>query len=114
MPPRAVPAPSPSACRTPAAITVTVRNASERSLHATLSASVESKPPTPKKLPTLDTREVDLAAGETREVFWEVTAPINATALEWRVDAIEGAGGAVSADAARDAFKIDRKSGVEG
>ena len=88
---------------------VTVRNASERSLRATLSASVESKPPTPKKLPALDTREVDLAAGETREVFWEVTAPINATALEWRVDALEGAGGAVSADAARDAFKISQR-----
>ena len=88
---------------------VTVRNASERSLHATLSASVESKPPTPKKLPALDMREVDLAAGETREVFWEVTAPINATALEWRVDALEGAGGAVSADAARDAFKVSQR-----
>jgi uncharacterized protein YfaS (alpha-2-macroglobulin family) len=88
---------------------VTVRNASERSLHATLSASVESKPPNPKKLPALNAREVDLAAGETREVFWEVTAPINATALEWRVDALEGAGGAVSADAARDAFKISQR-----
>src|ERR1700681_2422491 len=69
---------------------VTVRNASERSLRATLSASVETKPPTAKKLPSLDTREVDLAAGETREVTWEVTAPINATALDWRVEALEG------------------------
>jgi alpha-2-macroglobulin len=84
---------------------VTVRNASERSFHATLSASVESKPPTPKKLPSLDTREVDLAGGETREVTWEVTAPINATALEWRVDAIESAGG----EAARDALKVSQR-----
>jgi len=85
-----------------------VRNASERSFHATLSASVESKPPTPKKLPSLDTREVDLAAGETREVTWEVTAPINATTLEWRVDAVEGASSA-DGEAARDALKVSQR-----
>ncbi len=58
---------------------VTVRNASQRSLHATLSASVDAKPSAAKKLPALDTREIDLAAGESREVAWDVTVPINAT-----------------------------------
>jgi len=87
---------------------VTVRNASERSLHATLSANVESKPATAKKPASLETREVDLAAGETREITWEVTVPINATALDWRVDAVEG-GGPVQSETARDAMKISQR-----
>jgi hypothetical protein len=88
---------------------VTVHNASERNLHATLFASVESRPLTPKRLPSLDTREVDLAVGETREVAWEVTTPINATALDWRVEAIEAAGDPAPAEAAHDALKVSQR-----
>ena len=87
---------------------VTVRNASQRSLHAALSASVESKPPAAKKLSALDVREVDLAAGESREVTWEVTVPIDATALDWRVDAVEGVG-AVADERAKDALKVSQR-----
>jgi len=86
---------------------VTVRNASERSLHATLSANVDAKPVAAKKLPSLDVREVDLAAGETREVTWEVTVPINATALDWRVDAV--AGSTASTEPVKDALKVSQR-----
>ncbi len=86
----------------------TVRNASTRSLHATLTASVDAKPAAPKKLPALDTREVDLAAGESREVAWDVTVPINATTLDWRVDAIEG-GSTATTEPAKDALKVSQR-----
>ncbi len=85
----------------------TVRNASQRSLHATLSASVDAKPSAAKKLAALDTREIDLAAGESREVAWDVTVPINATTLDWRVDAVES--GAAAAEPARDALKVSQR-----
>jgi uncharacterized protein YfaS (alpha-2-macroglobulin family) len=49
------------------------------------------------------------AAGETREVTWEMTAPVNATALDWQVDAVEGAGVALSGEAARDALKVSQR-----
>ena len=88
---------------------VTVRNASERRIRATLFASADPKPAARKKLPPLETREVDLAAGETREVQWEAVVPVDATALEWRVDAVEGAGSAPPGEAARDSLKVSQR-----
>jgi len=84
----------------------TVRNASERPLLATLSASV-----TPEgnaaAMRGLAPQHVDLAPGAAQEVFWDVSVPVGATKLAWRVEAVEGSG-ETNADSgvARDAMKI--------
>jgi uncharacterized protein YfaS (alpha-2-macroglobulin family) len=78
--------------------TFTVRNAGERPLDVTLSARATV---TGATIPALEPRHVALAAGEAREVNWDLTAPVNATSLAWQVDAAER-----GTAPARDALKI--------
>ncbi len=80
--------------------TFTVRNAGERPLDVTLSARATA---TGATLPALEPRTVALAAGEAREVNWDLTVPVNATSLAWQVDATERG---TAAAPARDALKV--------
>ena len=48
-------------------------------------ATVMAAPATKGESPALETRSVQLAAGEARDVTWETTAPVNAEALQWTV-----------------------------
>ena len=93
--------------------TFTVRNASERAIPVALSARAIGIAQT-----ALAPVNVDLAAGEAKEITWDVTAPINAGKLEWQVQAAERNEGTGAADAnssahsddhARDALKISQK-----
>jgi uncharacterized protein YfaS (alpha-2-macroglobulin family) len=83
--------------------TFTLRNASERKIEATLSARVTSAS---KALPALEPKQIALAPGEARESAWEVSVPIDATKLDWQIEATERSEGA---DVARDALKIAQK-----
>ncbi|TMH53444.1 MAG: alpha-2-macroglobulin, partial [Betaproteobacteria bacterium] len=66
--------------------TFTLRNASERRMPVQLIARVASSG---KALPPLEPRQVELAPGEAREIGWDVTVPIDATKLDWQVEATE-------------------------
>jgi uncharacterized protein YfaS (alpha-2-macroglobulin family) len=86
----------------------TVRNASELPLRATLSATVAQEGASTSMRP-LTPQHVDLAPGAAQEVYWEVSAPVGATKLAWRVDAAE-ATGEVGGDAgiALDSMKVSQ------
>src|SRR6266705_164307 len=68
--------------------TFTLRNASERRMPVQLIARVASGG---KAFPPLEPRQVELAPGEAREIAWVVTVPIDATKLDWQVEAVERA-----------------------
>ncbi|MDD5612786.1 MAG: MG2 domain-containing protein, partial [Gallionella sp.] len=74
----------------------TLRNASERALelqvNARLSASGGGQPVALRD--GLPARTVTLAAGEAREISWNVSAPLDADTLNWDVSAQERQGGA--------------------
>jgi uncharacterized protein YfaS (alpha-2-macroglobulin family) len=76
----------------------TVRNASERRMQVQLTARFAV---TGKGLAPLEPRQLELAPGEARDVAWDVTAPIDATKLDWRVEAVEGSAAASSGLAAK-------------
>ncbi len=64
----------------------TLRNATVRRMPVQLTARVAA---TGKALPSLEPRQIELAPGEAREVGWDVTVPIDATELDWNVEAVE-------------------------
>jgi alpha-2-macroglobulin len=76
---------------------VTVRNASERKLDVTVSASASPS------VGALSPQELELAPGEAREVAWAAAVPVGATRLEWQIAAATRDGDATSA---RDAMRF--------
>ncbi|HEV7714853.1 MAG TPA: MG2 domain-containing protein, partial [Steroidobacteraceae bacterium] len=75
------------------AATFTVRNTSKTSIPVLLSAISTPSLPLPAK-------QLEIPAGEARDIVWEVTAPIGASTLSWEVTAQQSAG------AAHDKLKI--------
>ncbi|MBF0424789.1 MAG: alpha-2-macroglobulin, partial [Magnetococcales bacterium] len=67
----------------------TVRNSGDKPLNATLSAtmSVTASERELAKPAALPAQEVTLAPGESREVSWDATAPLDARKLSWTVAA---------------------------
>ena len=66
--------------------TFTLRNASARRMPVQLTARVASGR---KALLALEPQHIELAPGEARELAWDVTVPIDATRLDWQVEASE-------------------------
>ena len=64
----------------------TLRNASARPMPVRLSARVAANG---TALAPLESRRIDLAAGEARETGWDLTVPLDASKLDWQVDAVE-------------------------
>jgi len=79
--------------------TVTVRNASERSLAVNVTASA-----TPG-VGTLAAQALDLAPGAAREVSWNATVPVGTAKLDWQIAA---ATRSEDAAPARDTLKISQ------
>ncbi len=83
--------------------TFTVRNASERRMAVQLTARVAASGKAPL---ALGTRQIELAPGEAREATWDVSVPVDATKLDWQIEAVEGARD--SAGVARDALNVSQ------
>ena len=62
----------------------TVRNATDRALSLRAAADLTADGPQ-VALPTLEPKVVELAAGEARELTWDLEVPAGATALRWEV-----------------------------
>ncbi len=78
--------------------TFTVRNASERSIAVKLAARVNGI------AQALERRDADLAAGEAKEIGWDVTVPVDVSRLDWQVEATER-----KDEPARDTLKVSQK-----
>lgn len=65
----------------------TVRNASDRALQAQVSARWSARGEK-EAAAALETRTVELAAGEARDVSWDVRAPVSAEQMRWEVSAV--------------------------
>lgn len=72
------------------AATFTLRNTTERSLSVDVQARL-----TPEGARALPSQRIDLPAGQTRDVVWNVTAPVGVTNLEWDLTAKEVDGAAI-------------------
>jgi uncharacterized protein YfaS (alpha-2-macroglobulin family) len=75
----------------------TVRNASDRKMDVQISATVSGGPAAP------GLRTESLAPGEAREIFWDMSVPMNIDSLVWDVSAEEKNG------TARDRLRITQK-----
>lgn len=80
--------------------TFTVRNAGERRLAVALAPRLGTE--------ALAPQDADLAPGAARELGWDVTVPVTASTLDWRVDANERNAPAGTTPA-HDALKVAQK-----
>jgi len=78
--------------------TFTLRNTSNRNIVSDIVASVVPVPVT-----ALSAQHVEIPPGQSRDLIWKITAPINATQLQWEVKAQEANG------SAGDKLKITQK-----
>lgn len=83
----------------------TLRNTTGRKMQVALAANA-SAVPTTVQAPTLPTQTIELAAGEAREVNWDVTVPIGVSGLVYEVTATETG---ADAEKAREKLKITQK-----
>lgn len=81
--------------------TVTVRNASERSMEAEITAAAVARPA--GALPAQEPRRVSLAPGEARDVWWDVAVAPGTAAIDWSLSVRETGGEAA------DALKVSQK-----
>jgi len=94
----------------------TVRNASQRRIQASLSAKITPDVAT-VAVPALPAQAIDLAAGEAREVAWDVAVPLGLTKLSWQVQVAEasaaasvGDAAAATPDRAQDVLKVSQNA----
>jgi uncharacterized protein YfaS (alpha-2-macroglobulin family) len=80
----------------------TVRNASPRPFDVAVTASATAAG---RALASLEPQRLSLAAGEAREVGYEVAVPAGATSIAWQLDAAESS----PSTAARDALKVSQR-----
>ena len=67
--------------------TFTVRNASTIAREVTVSATASATAGSKADLPSLAPRTLQLAAGEARDLTWDVDVPAGIPGLRWRIDA---------------------------
>jgi uncharacterized protein YfaS (alpha-2-macroglobulin family) len=80
----------------------TVRNASPHAFDVAITARATAAG---RALPGIEPQQLSLAAGEAREIGYEVAVPAGATSIAWQLDAVETA----PSTAARDALKVSQR-----
>ncbi|HET9338714.1 MAG TPA: alpha-2-macroglobulin family protein, partial [Casimicrobiaceae bacterium] len=83
--------------------TFTVRNASQRTLDLAVTPRATAGG---AAIPDVDARSLVLAAGEAREIAWDVAAPAGASSIAWQLDAAERE---ATGEPAKDALKVTQK-----
>ncbi len=87
---------------------ITVRNASPQPLAVGVTAQVAAGGG--RAVPTLAAQDVTLAAGEARDLGWDLVVPVGTDRLDWQFAATGTATGATgAADSARDAVKFTQR-----
>ncbi|WP_240162370.1 alpha-2-macroglobulin [Glaciimonas sp. PAMC28666] len=74
---------------------VTVRNTTTRAMQVHATANQSTASPVAPTMPPLPARDVNIPAGESRELVWQVTAPADVPQLKWEINAQEQGGAKV-------------------